>query len=82
MSSGELVGTLGVTLLLIAFAFNLANKLSASSVLYLSLNIAGAALACLSSYLISFWPFVVLEGVWAVSSFIMLLKKLYAPSSL
>jgi len=79
MSSGELVGTIGVSILLLAFAFNLANKLSATSTLYLSLNIIGALLAGISSYLISFWLFVVLEGVWAVSSFIMLLKKLYAP---
>lgn len=30
------------------------------------LNFVGAALACYSSYLISFMPFVVLEGVWAI----------------
>jgi membrane-bound ClpP family serine protease len=75
MSSGEVLGTLGVTLLLIAFALNLANKLSASSFTYLFLNILGAGLACVSSYLIKFWPFVVLEGVWTISSCIMLLRS-------
>lgn len=74
MSSGELVGTLGVTLLLIAFALNLANKLTATSATYLVLNVAGAGLACISSYMIQFWPFVILEGVWTVSSLIMLLN--------
>ncbi len=74
MTSGELVGTLGVTLLLIAFALNLANKWSSSSSIYLIFNVVGAGLACLSSYLIHFWPFVVLEGVWTISSLIMLLK--------
>lgn len=74
MSSGELVGTLGVTLLLIAFAMNLANKLAATSTTYLVLNVVGALLACVSSYMIQFWPFVVLEGVWTISSLVMLLK--------
>jgi len=80
MNSGELLGTLGVSLLLIAFALNLANKLSASSVTYLLLNIVGAGLACVSSYLIEFWPFVVLEGVWTISSFIMLIKNKHVAS--
>jgi len=75
MSAGEIVGTLGVTLLLIAFALNLANKLSSTSTSYLIMNIIGAGLACLSSYMISFWPFVVLEGVWTLSSLIMLLRR-------
>jgi hypothetical protein len=75
MSQGELVGTLGVSLLLLAFALNLAKKLDVSSVPYLLLNITGAALAGISSYMISFWPFVILEGVWTVSSLVMLIKS-------
>ena len=50
MSAGEIVGTFGVSILLIAFALNLAGKLSASSVPYLLMNIVGAALAGVSSY--------------------------------
>jgi hypothetical protein len=80
MNSGELVGTLGVSLLLIAFALNLANKLSATSRTYLLLNIIGAGLAGLSSYMIQFWPFVVLEGVWTISSIYMLIKTNYVSS--
>jgi hypothetical protein len=75
MTSGELVGTIGVTLLLLAFALNLAGRLSTSSTLYLVLNVVGAALAGVSSYMINFWPFVILEGVWMVSSLIILLKR-------
>ena len=74
MTSGELVGTLGVSLLLIAFALNLANKLSVTSTAYLVLNIIGAALAGISSYMITFWPFVVLEGVWTISSIVVLAR--------
>lgn len=72
MSSGEWIGTLGVSVLLIAFALNLLKKLEANSKMYLFMNVLGGALACLSSLMIQFWPFVVLEGVWAISSLIML----------
>lgn len=75
MTIGEITGTIGVTLLLLAFALNLLNRLSAQSVAYLVLNIAGAGLACLSSYLIRFWPFVILEGVWTISSLAILLRR-------
>jgi hypothetical protein len=74
MNPGELVGTIGVSLLLAAFALNLLKKLTSDSVAYLALNTAGAALACLSSYLIHFWPFVILEGVWMLSSLILLIR--------
>ncbi len=75
MTAGEIVGTLGVTLLLIAFALNLANKLSATSTSYLLMNCIGACLAGVSSYMIAFWPFVVLEGVWTLSSLVMLFRR-------
>ncbi len=76
MTAGELIGTLGVSLLLIGFALNLINKLSATSKTYLLLNVFGALLAGISSYLIAFWPFVVLEGVWTISSLFILIKCL------
>ncbi|MCC6372035.1 MAG: hypothetical protein IT236_13610 [Bacteroidia bacterium] len=75
MNAGEMIGTLGVSLLLLAFALNLSKKLQVNSFTYLLLNVAGAALACVSSYLIRFWPFVILEGVWMISSLILLIKK-------
>jgi len=76
MSLGEIIGTIGVTILLLAFAMNLAGKWFSNSVPYLVLNVIGAALAGFSSYLIHFWPFLVLEGVWTISSFVMLLRAL------
>lgn len=75
MSTGELIGSVGVSLLLIAFALNLLKKLEANSSVYLVLNIVGAGLACLSSYLIAFWPFVILEGVWTLSSLLILIRS-------
>jgi hypothetical protein len=43
---------------------------------YLGLNLIGAALACASSYLIAFAPFVLLEGTWAVVAAVAIARKL------
>lgn len=76
MTTGEWIGTVGVTLLLIAFALNIGNKITAESKTYLGLNVLGAALAGISSYMIHFTPFVILESVWTVASLLSLLKTL------
>lgn len=78
MSASSLIGSVGVTILLLAFVLNLLQKLKADSSAYLIMNVIGAGLACISSVMISFWPFVVLEGVWALASFVPLLKKAIA----
>lgn len=75
MSVSDWIGTVGVTLLLIAFALNITKKISPESIPYLLLNIFGAGLAGVSSYMIQFWPFVVLESVWVVASLLPLIKK-------
>ena len=66
MSFAEGIGSLGVALLLLAFALNLAGRLDRRSRLYQALNGVGAGLACYASWLIGFFPFVILEGVWAL----------------
>ena len=71
-----LIGSLGVSLLLIAFAGNLAGLLTANSYWYIALNLAGALLACFSSFLIRFYPFVILEGIWALAAAASLAKQL------
>jgi hypothetical protein len=75
MSLSDWLATLGVALLLLAFALNIAKKLNTTSKVYLLLNVLGAGLAGISSYMIGFWPFVVLETVWVIASLIPLLKK-------
>jgi len=60
--NATIVGSAGVALLLLAFFLNLLRYLRVEGALYLGLNLMGAALACLSSYLIDFMPFVLLEG--------------------
>ncbi len=66
MSAANLIGTVGVAALLLAFLLNLIGVEPRDSWRYTALNAAGAALACYSAYLIGFLPFVVLEGVWTV----------------
>lgn len=73
---GTVIGFTGVGLLLAAFVLNLIGMLRADSIPYLSLNLAGAALACLSSWLIDFMPFVLLEGVWAAATLFALVRVL------
>ena len=72
-----LIGFVGVALLLIAFLLNLFKVLRSDAYLYMSLNFLGAGLACYSSYLISFLPFVVLEGVWAMVAFAAIVRALF-----
>ena len=76
--SATVIGFIGVAMLLLAFLLNLFKMLRSESYPYLLLNLVGAALACYSSYLIRFMPFVVLEGTWAVVSGIAVLRKAMA----
>ena len=71
-----LIGFAGVALLLIAFLLNLLKLMRSDGYLYMGLNLVGAGLACYSSYLISFMPFVVLEGVWAVAALVAMARGL------
>ena len=40
------------------------------------MNLVGAILACLASVLMKYYPFVLLEGTWAMVSLVALVKKL------
>ena len=75
MSVSYSLGTVGVSLLLVAFLLILFKKIQVDSVSYILLNMVGAALCGVSAYLISFYPFVVLEGVWVLVSLYALFKN-------
>lgn len=62
----DILASIGVIILLIAFLLNLYRKLSAKDKLYALMNFVGAGICCYSSYLIKFYPFVVLEAVWSL----------------
>lgn len=72
------VGSLGVGILLFAFFLNLSKLVRTDSYTYSVLNVVGAGLACYSSYLINFLPFVVLEGTWSVAAAIALIRRMTA----
>ena len=74
-----IIGSAGVALLLAAFLLNLAKRMRADGYAYATLNFVGAGLACYSSWLIDFMPFVVLEGVWALVAGVALVRKAAAP---
>jgi hypothetical protein len=71
----DVIGSIGVLLLLLAFALNLSGALGYSSRAYQSLNAIGAGLAATASYWIGFWPFVVLEGTWMAVAVVALLRR-------
>lgn len=75
MHYNDIIGTIGVGLILIAYFCNTFKLISGNGKLFFLLNIAGAGLACYASLLIRFWPFVVLEGVWCLVSVIGLARS-------
>jgi hypothetical protein len=74
MKTSDIIASVGVIILLIAFLLNLFNKLSADSKAYKLMNFIGAATCGYSSYLISFYPFVVLESIWSIVALISLFR--------
>jgi hypothetical protein len=74
--AANIIGSLGVALLLIAFLLNVMKLMRAEGWTYLILNFVGAGIAGFSSYLVGFMPFVVLEGTWAIVALIAVVRKL------
>jgi hypothetical protein len=68
MNLTDWIGTIGVTILLVAFFLNLTNKIKTGSVYYLFLNLAGAAISCTASIFLKYLPFIILEACWTVVS--------------
>ena len=68
LTLNDWIGFAGVAILLLAFLLNLIGKLSKDGITYILLNIIGAGLACLASWLINYIPFVVLEATWTLVS--------------
>jgi hypothetical protein len=64
MKLSDLLASIGVLVLLLAFLLNLYKKLPSNSKVYALLNLIGAGTCCYASYLISFYPFIALEAVW------------------
>jgi hypothetical protein len=81
MDAPTLVGSLGVALLLLAFFLSLFKFIAQDGFTYIGMNIAGAGLACWSSWMIAFVPFIVLEAVWCLVAVAALAKRLWTPQA-
>ncbi|MDA1197404.1 MAG: hypothetical protein O2779_05605 [Nanoarchaeota archaeon] len=62
----NLIASLGVGLLLLAFFMHLFSFWNREDKRYISLNVVGAGLAGYASYSIGFMPFVILNFTWAL----------------
>jgi hypothetical protein len=76
MNYNDIIGTIGVGLILMAFFLNTAGLIENNGKLYYVMNIFGAVLACYASFLITYWPFVILEGTWTFVSIYGLMKAM------
>ena len=76
MNYNDITGTIGVGLILLAYFLNTFGLLKNNSKLFFALNIVGSGLAGYASWLINYWPFVILESTWCLVSLIGLLKIL------
>ncbi len=74
MKTSDIIASLGVVILLIAFLLNLYKKVPAESRAYTLLNFIGAATCGFASFMIKFYPFVVLESIWAAFALVSFFK--------
>ncbi len=76
MTYNDLIGTIGVAVILIAYFLNTERLIPVNGKLFFVLNTIGAAMACYASFLISYLPFVILEGAWTLISIYGLMRTM------
>lgn len=76
MIYNDLIGTIGVGLILIAYFLGTEKLIKQDGKPFYVMNIIGAGLACYASYLINYWPFVILEATWVLVSLYGLMKAM------
>ena len=79
MNMNDIIGTIGVGMVLIAYFLNIFYLIIKDGIFFYSLNIVGGAISCYASILIQFWPFIILEGIWTLVSIAGLLKSIKKP---
>ena len=76
MNYNDIIGTIGVSIVLVVYFLNIFGLIPKEGILFFILNILGASIACYASVLINYKPFIILEGTWAMVSFLGLMKSL------
>jgi hypothetical protein len=79
MLFANIVNSTGVFLILTAFFLLILGKIKAVNPWYLWMNLIGAGMSCFGSWLIQAYPFVVLEGTWAVVAAVGLVRRTRKP---
>ena len=79
MNLTDWLGTIGVLQILLAYFLNVIGSVSSKSLAFILLNLIGASMACFASVLLKYWPFIVLEGVWALVSLYSFINYLSKP---
>jgi hypothetical protein len=74
MKTSDIIASVGVIILLIAFLLNLYKKLPSESKIYSLMNFVGAGICAYASYMVLFYPFIVLESVWSLVALLSLFK--------
>lgn len=74
------IGFIGVFQILLAYCLNVIGKISNKHLVFILLNFIGASIACFASILLNYWPFIILEGIWAIVSLFSFLKSIKKPS--
>ncbi|WP_111307165.1 CBU_0592 family membrane protein [Confluentibacter sediminis] len=74
MGLTDWIGFIGVSQILLAYFLNVTGKVTTKNLIFILLNLIGAAMACIASILLIYWPFIILEGVWTLVSLYSLLN--------
>lgn len=75
MTNQDIIGAIGVGLILLAYFLNTFSLIPKEGRLFFMLNMFGSGLACYASILIQYTPFILLEAVWCIVSMIGLIRK-------
>ena len=76
MTHNDLIGSLGVALILFSYFLNTGKLITVNGKLFYVLNVIGSGLACYASYLIVYYPFVILEAAWLLVSLYGLMRAM------
>lgn len=68
MNATDWIGAVGVGLILTAYLLQTIGFLNNQGKWFFIINAIGASLACYASWLLNYWPFVILEGTWVMVS--------------
>ena len=68
------IGFIGVFQILLAYILTILGKLEKNDIRFILLNCIGAGMACTASILMRYIPFIILEAVWTLASFIALIQ--------